>query len=289
MQIIEPVVHDLGDGFSVRRALPNPRRRMIGPFIFWDHFGPVTLTDTRKLSVRPHPHCCLATVTYLFAGEILHRDSLGNVLAIRPGEVNLMTAGRGIVHSERCEPASGETVPTEGIQLWLALPLALEETEPAFAHYAADALPRHDAGAVRMKLIMGECLGLRSPVYCHSPTFYADLSFEREGTAYTLPVAAGHAMGVYVASGEVTTNGVALHAGQLGYLADEANIAMRAGTRARVLVFGGEPFAEPRHIWWNFVASDRERIERAKADWREGRFPAVPGEVEFIPLPDERG
>jgi redox-sensitive bicupin YhaK (pirin superfamily) len=275
---------DLG-GFVVRRVLPSAQRRMVGPFIFFDHMGPTDLPPGDGLNVRPHPHIALATVTYLFAGEIFHRDSLGSAQAIKPGDVNWMVAGRGIVHSERtAEPLRRTGQHVHGIQAWVALPLSAEDSDPSFAHHPAATLPlvRHDG--VAMRVIAGTAFGARSPVAVASPTLYVDVQLERDAA---LKVPTEHAQrAVYVAEGAIRCGGDTFADGTLLVLRSGAEVELRAQTHARLLLLGGAPLQGERHIDWNFVASSRERIELAKRDWREGRFPKVPGdEDEFIPLP----
>jgi len=284
--VIVPRTRDLGDGFEVRRALPAAERRMVGPFVFWDQMGPMVLAAGKGLDVRPHPHIGLATVTYLFEGEILHRDSLGTVQPIRPGAVNWMTAGRGIVHSERTPAELRAGGPRLfGIQSWVALPRELEECEPAFVHYPAEALPELEGGGVRVRLIAGSLGGATSPVATASETLYADLTLV---PGAQLAVAADYdERAVYVVAGRVFVAGRACQPGELVVLGKGARPMLAAHDYSRVMLFGGAPMDGPRHIWWNLVSSSRERIEQAKRDWREGRFPPVPGESEFIPLPDE--
>jgi hypothetical protein len=284
--VVVPRTRDLGDGFEVRRALPSAERRMVGPFVFFDQMGPTVLAPGRGLDVRPHPHIGLATVTYLFEGQILHRDSLGTVQAIEPGAVNWMTAGRGIVHSERTAPerrAAGG--PLFGIQTWVALPKAHEETAPSFAHHAAEALPVLEERGARVRMIVGALWGARSPVATFTETFYADAALDR-GARVQLP-ATHEERAAYVAQGAVTVDGSAFAAGRMLVFRPGAEIVVAATEPARVMLFGGEPMDGPRRVWWNFVASAPERIEQAKADWRAGRLGSVPGETEFIPLPDE--
>ena len=282
---IVPRVRDLGDGFEVRRALPDARRASIGPFVFFDQMGPAAMAPGRGLDVRPHPHIGLATVTYLFEGEILHRDSVGSVQPIRPGEVNWMTAGRGIVHSERTPQAlraSGARL--FGLQTWIALPLAHEEAEPSFSHH--EGLPQVEDSGVTLRVVLGDLLGLASPVPTLSPTFFADVSLE---AARRFAVPARHEeRGLYVVEGSVQLGAATLAAGELAVLEQGAEALVSAGARARLVVFGGAPLEGPRFVWWNFVSSRRSRIEQAADDWKSGRFPPVPGETEYIPLP-ERG
>ncbi|CAN5128528.1 pirin family protein [soil metagenome] len=285
--VILPPVRDLGDGFTVRRALPSQHRRMVGPFIFFDQMGPAAFTDGNGLDVRPHPHIGLATVTYLLEGEILHRDSLGSVQAIRPGEVNWMTAGRGIVHSERTSPevrASGGSL--YGLQTWVALPSAAEEVEPGFVHHKANEIPvAEDAGA-KITVIAGNSDGLVSPVKTFSDMVYADIILA-DGARYQ--VKAEHVeRAVYVVSGDVEVTGQTggFAAGELVVFKPGAEIVLKAKGATRLMLLGGEPLPEQRHIFWNFVSSRPERIEQAKADWKAQRFAAVPAESEFIPLPE---
>lgn len=287
--LIVPRTRDLG-GFEVRRALPSVERRLVGPFIFFDQMGPALLRAGHGLDVRPHPHVCLATVTYLFEGEILHRDSLGMVQPIRPGEVNWMTAGRGIAHSERTPPEvrQGDSR-LFGIQSWVALPKKNEDVAPGFAHHDAGELPVLEGEGKRVRLIAGSLYGARSPVQVFSDMFYADVSLER-GARLAVPVE-HEERAAYVVGGSITLEGEggSYEAGQLLVFRPGAVITLRASDSApaRVMLLGGEPMDGPRHIWWNFVSSSRERLEQAKADWREGRFAPVPGETEFIPLPEE--
>ena len=282
---IVPRVRDLGDGFSVRRALPDAQRRSVGPFVFFDQMGPVRLDPGRGLDVRPHPHIGLATVTYLLEGEILHRDSLGSVQAIRPGEVNWMTAGRGIVHSERTPPELRAAGPKLfGVQTWVGLPSADEECEPSFSHHTG--LPVVEEGGVTLRLILGDLLGLASPVPTLSPTIYADISL---AAARRFAIPARHEeRGVHVIEGEIAIGAQTLPAGEMVVLTPGTEAIVEARSAARLLLFGGAPLDGPRFVWWNFVSSSRERIEAAARDWKEERFPVVPGEAERIPLP-ERG
>jgi redox-sensitive bicupin YhaK (pirin superfamily) len=275
---------DLG-GFEVRRLLPSSSRRMVGPFIFFDQMGPATFAPGRGLDVRPHPHIGLATVTYLFAGEIVHRDSLGTLQPIRPGDVNWMTAGRGIAHSERTGPemrASGGEL--SGIQAWVALPRDAEETEPAFAHYPREALPVLRDKGVEVRLVAGTLFGLGSPVVTLWDTAYADATLA-PGTR--LPFPTDHEeRAIYPVDGEIEIEGGRVGPSQLLVLRPGRAATITAASPTRLLLLGGAAMDGPRQIWWNFVSSSRERIEQAKADWREGRFAAVPGESEFIPLPE---
>lgn len=285
--VIVPPSKDLGGGFTVRRALPSVHRRMVGPFIFFDQMGPVILRPGDGLDVRPHPHIGLATVTYLFEGEILHRDSLGSVQPIRPGELNWMTAGHGIVHSERTPP---ELRPVEkgifGIQAWVALPRDQEERAPSFVHHGSNELPLLEGEGKRVRVVAGEMYGARSPVQTASDLFYVDAELEPGAHLSVPPVAEERA--IFSARGtiEIVEDGARYEAGQLLVLKPGRDVTVVAPEGARVLVLGGAPMDGPRHIYWNFVSSSLERIEQGKADWREGRFPKVPGdEKEFIPLP----
>ena len=283
--LIVPRTRDLGDGFQVRRTLPAAERRSIGPFVFFDQMGPVTFAAGHGLAVRPHPHIGLATITYLFEGEILHRDSLGTVQPIRPGEVNWMTAGKGIVHSERTPEkmrASGSRA--FGIQTWIALPREHEETEPGFVHAGADSLPVVQQRQCTLRLIVGTLLGARSPVPTLSDMFYADVVFEAGGRLQLPPEHEERA--AYVAQGAIEFDGRQYEAGRMLVFRPGGAIAIEAPTAARVLLLGGAPLEGPRHLWWNFVSSRKERIEQAAADWQQGRFPTVAGETEFIPLPE---
>jgi redox-sensitive bicupin YhaK (pirin superfamily) len=281
--VIVPRTRDLG-GFEVRRVLPSARRRMVGPFIFFDQMGPATFTAGRGLDVRPHPHIGLATVTYLFAGEIVHRDSLGNELPIRPGAVNWMTAGRGIAHSERSAPEQRlGGAPLFGIQSWVALPRQHEETAPAFAHHRAETLPVVEGDGKTVRLIAGALYGARSPVESLSPMFYADVRLD---PGARLPLAPDYEeRAAYLVEGAVALGGDSFAPGQLLVFRPGEAVVLTAVEKARLLLLGGEPMDGPRHIWWNFVSSSPERIEQAKRDWKEGRFARVLGETEFIPLP----
>ncbi len=283
--VLEERPRDLG-GFQVGRVLPAIHRRLVGPFIFFDHMGPADLVAGSGMDVRPHPHIHLATVTYLFEGEILHRDSLGSAQTITPGAINWMTAGKGIVHSERTPPELRRSAQrVHGIQLWVALPREHEETEPAFDHYPAEALPEHRDDGVRYRVLAGSAYGVSTPVRTFSPLFYVE-AFVPTGARLPLPREHDE-RAVYVVSGEVAFGGERVPAGRMVVFAPRADVVLRATSDARVMLLGGATMDGPRHIEWNFVSSSRDRIEQAKADWRAGRFPKVPGdEVEFIPLPE---
>ncbi len=272
-------------GLPVGRVLPAGRLRTVGPFIFLDHMGPVALPAGKGVDVPPHPHIGLATVTYLFEGELVHRDSLGSVQTIRPGDVNWMTAGRGIVHSERSGPeARGSDAHLHGLQTWVALPRDAEEAEPAFAHYPGDLLPMMEQDGATLTVIAGEAMGMRSPVRVASPTLYLDLRL-RPGGIVTIPSECEE-RAVYAVSGELRVDGQALEARTLAVLEPRGRITLAAPGGARAVVIGGAPVDGDRHIWWNFVSSDPERIERAKADWAAARFEAVPGEEGAVALPE---
>ena len=282
-QTLTPTTHDLGQ-FQVRRVLPSRARSMVGPFIFVDQFGPAQLDIGSGMDVRPHPHINLATVTWLFEGAIDHRDSLGTFATIRPGQVNLMTAGRGIVHSERSPAEDRKTGPKlYGMQTWLALPDGQEEIEPAFE--AVTQLPVIEDAASKAIVIMGELWGERAQTTTHAGTIYADIALEAGGS---IPVEAGaDERAVMLVGGEASIDGVALELYQLSVLAPDATMTLRSERGGRIMLLGGEAFGTKRHAWWNFVSSSRERIRQAKEDWREGRFPEVPGDSEErIPLPD---
>jgi redox-sensitive bicupin YhaK (pirin superfamily) len=286
--VIIPRAHDLG-GFEVRRALPARERQMVGPFIFFDQMGPGEFLAGQGLDVRPHPHIGLATVTYLFEGEILHRDTLGSRQPIVPGDVNWMTAGRGIAHSERTDPAlRGRANRLFGIQSWVALPRDREEAPAEFAHHPAAGQPVAEEAGAKLRLVAGEAWGLRAPVAVSSPLFYADASLA-PGAA--LPLPDGHEeRAAYVVQGAVEVAGTRFDAGRMLVFRAGDAITLRAGSEgARLLLLGGAAMDGPRYLFWNFVSSSRERIEQAKADWKAGRFGTVPGdEAEFIPLPEGR-
>lgn len=274
---------DLGGDFTVRRLLPDARRQSVGPFVFFDHFGP-TVVNAATDDVRPHPHIGLATVTYLIEGRIRHRDSLGTDRIIEPGAINWMTAGRGIVHSERwAELAGTEGMALEGLQLWAALPVAHEETEPDFSHTPADAIPATTIDGATVRVLIGEAFGLRSPVPTFAPTLYLDVAIQA-GHGFDLPVLAPE-QAVYVLGGGVAVDGLPLPPTVLRLLPAGQGARITATADARLVVLGGAPLETRRHMWWNFVSSRRERIAEAAADWAAQRMGRVPGEDEFIPLP----
>lgn len=285
LQTLLPTTHDLG-GFRVHRTLPHKERTTVGPFIFFDQMGPAHLPAGEGIDVRSHPHINLATVTYLFAGAIDHRDSLGTVQTIEPGAVNLMTAGRGITHSER-SPASERAGGPElsGIQTWLALPQAKEEIDPAFEHVARDRLPLVEGSGAAARVVMGTLWGATSPVTCHSETIYADVQLAAGGAMPVDPDADERA--VYLAEGEASLDGLTLERGTLYVLRPGIAATLRSATGAHVMLAGGAPLDGPRHVWWNFVSSSRERIRQAREDWKALRFPLPPGDdAEWIPIPD---
>jgi redox-sensitive bicupin YhaK (pirin superfamily) len=283
MQIIARS-RDLG-GFSVRRALPSSRRRLVGPFVFLDHFGPSIFRPGEAFDVRPHPHIGLSTVSYLFDGAIVHRDSLGYAETTRPGEISLMTAGRGIVHSERTGLEDRKTgFSMLGLQAWVALPQTHEEGAPSFEHYTTQKIPEHSAEGKTIRVLMGSAYGLASPVRQDWNTLYVDISLD---VAARLPVDADtEERAIYIVSGEVRLAGDLFGVGSLLVLRPGDALMVEAVTAARMVLVGGATMDSPRHIWWNFVSSSKERIEQAKEDWKQGRFKTVPGDPEFIPLPD---
>ena len=282
--VIVPRTRDLG-GFEVRRALPSVERRMVGPFVFFDRLGPAALAPGRGIDVRPHPHIGLATVTYLFEGELLHRDTLGHVQVIAPGAVNWMTAGRGIAHSERTPPGLRERGgPVSGVQVWVALPKAHEEAAPAFVHTPGSALPELEGEGLRVRVVLGTLLGKRSPVTTFSETLYAD-ALLAPGARLEVPPGLEE-RAVFVAEGAVEESGARFPAGQLLVLRPGAPVVLRAAEASRLVVLGGEPLDGPRLLWWNFVSSSARRIAAAAEDWKAGRFGVVPEETEAIPLPD---
>lgn len=274
---------DLG-GFSVRRCLPSGARQSVGPWLFFDHLGPAEFPAGKGVSVRPHPHIGLATVTYLFEGEILHRDSLGNEQVVRPGDINLMVAGKGITHSEREDPAVRASVHrVHGLQLWLALPKEDAEMDPEFHHYPSDSIPSLLVDGVQTRVIMGAAYGEVSPVKTFAETLYVEMHMQ-EGQTVTLPTAPERA--VYVASGALSVNDTVIPAHAMGVFAPEDGVALKATEETRLAIIGGENVGR-RRIDWNFVATDSARIKTAIEDWKSGRFPKVPGDSdEFIPYPD---
>jgi len=286
---IKGTTHNLGDGFFVTRLLPQIARRSIGPFVFFDYFGPVEFPPGRGLDVRPHPHIGLATITYLFDGSMMHRDTLGSALEVAPGDVNWMTAGRGIAHSERTGDAvraAGHRM--HGIQSWVGLPQADEDAPPGFQHFDTAQLPEIEDAGVTLRLIAGEAFGLASPVKVFSPIFYADARFAPGGA---LHYAAEHQERAFlVIDGEIQTGSAEVHGpGAMLMLEPGEDVTLYAEGAARVMLLGGAPLDGERHIWWNFVSSSKDRIERAKQDWKDGKFGLIPGDdKEFIPLPEPK-
>jgi redox-sensitive bicupin YhaK (pirin superfamily) len=282
-------VRDLGDGFTVRRLLPSLEAKLVGPFIFFDHMGPVGMPAGAGLDVRPHPHLNLATVTYLFEGEILHRDSLGTEQLIRPGAVNWMTAGRGIVHSERSPGSERRIGPrVHGLQLWVALPTVSEQVEPSFQHHAAKDIPELGVNGARLRVIAGEAYGQSSPVKVYSPLSYVDAALEKDAHLELEQTFAHRA--VYVVEGAISLSGKEHRPGTMVVMGRRNPQRLTALKPSRVVLIAGAALDGERYIWWNFVSSSRERIEEAKQAWRERRFPTVPGDdEEFIPLPPDLG
>jgi redox-sensitive bicupin YhaK (pirin superfamily) len=277
---------DLGGGFLVRRLLPQVHRRSIGPFIFFDHFGPAEVRPGERHDVRPHPHIGLATVTYLFEGAMMHRDSLGTQQLIAPGAINWMTSGRGIVHSER-KPKLDSNDVNHGLQLWTALPLAHEEAEPSFSHTPADAIPERQVGDARVRILVGEAFGERSPVPALSPTLYLDVALPAGGAMELPPLA--QELAVYAVHGALQVDGEALAEREMAVLPAGQGARVAAVQEARLAVIGGDPLDAPRHLWWNFVSSRKDRILQASADWEAMRMGTIPGDDrEFIPLPPVR-
>jgi redox-sensitive bicupin YhaK (pirin superfamily) len=283
--LLSPHTKDLGGGFTVSRLLPAAARQAVGPFLFFDHFGPITAQPSDNHDVRPHPHIGLATVTYLFEGAMLHRDSTGVVQRIEPGAINWMTSGRGIVHSERTpDDLRGQVRRSHGLQLWAALPAEDEEIEASFAHTPAAAIPALEVGGARLRVLIGSAFGATSPVAVRSPTLYLDIALS-VGDALPLPPAEERA--VYVVEGDAQLDGEDIPPGKMVVLAPGDEPMLSADADARVVLIGGAPLG-PRHIWWNFVSSRKERIVQAADDWVAQRMGQVPGETEFIPLPERR-
>jgi len=279
---LQPHLKELGGGFVVRRALPDPQRRSVGPFVFFDHFGPVQVRPDDNIDVRPHPHIGLCTVSYLFEGGVMHRDSLGEVRRIEPGAINLMTAGRGIVHSERRpEDLRDKESCLHGLQLWLALPAADEEVEPSFEHTPAVAIPQVKNDGVVTRVLIGSAFGTQSPVTPRSPTLYLDIAL-KASAALRVPLAEERAL--YSVDAPFTLDGVAFPAHQMVLLAEGETPLLGASGDARVVLIGGAPLGR-RHLTWNFVSSRADRIDKAIDDWRAQRFDSVPGETEFTPYP----
>jgi redox-sensitive bicupin YhaK (pirin superfamily) len=282
--LVAPRVHDLG-GFEVRRAVPSIQARSVGPFVFVDHMGPATFEPGRGIDVRPHPHIGLATVTFLWSGTISHRDTLGSVQDITPGDVNWMTAGRGIAHSERTPQGVREAShPLHGMQTWVALPRSHEETRPAFFHHPASTLPVIERPGVVLRVVAGRAFGAESPVQVFADTFNVAVDMEADAELDIDARAVERAL--YVLDGDAQLDGADLPPRHLLVLDRGVHHRLRAKTPLRAMLLGGEPLDAPRHMWWNFVSSSKDRIEQAKVDWVEGRFGQIEGETEFIPLPE---
>jgi redox-sensitive bicupin YhaK (pirin superfamily) len=284
-RIFAPRSHDVG-GLMVGRVLPYVERRMVGPFVFLDHIGPASMPAGQALDVRPHPHIGLSTLTYLFDGEIYHRDNLGNEIEITPGGVNWMTAGRGIAHSERTSADERKVAHRlHGLQFWVALPKSDEETAPEFSHHEADSIPQLLQDGARMRVVAGEAYGASSPVKVFSPLFFVDAHL-KAGAVLALPNTYAD-QSVYVIDGAVEADGARADPRTMVVFNRGGKASVKALSDAHIVLVGGEPFDEPRHIWWNFVSSSEDRIEQAKADWKAGRFARIPGDdKEFIPLPE---
>lgn len=282
--IITPRVHDLG-GFQVRRAVPTIEARSVGPFVFVDHMGPALFEPGRGVDVRPHPHIGLATVTFLWAGQINHRDTLGSEQVIRPGDVNWMTAGRGIAHSERTpQPDRGQPHPLHGMQTWVALPRTHEETAPAFFHHAANSLPQQRHAGAWLRVIAGRAYGEESPVQVFAETLNVAIDLQPGAELAIDPLHRERAL--YVLEGDAQVDGADIPEKHLVVFDAGTRPVLRAKTVVKAMLLGGEPLDGPRHLWWNFVSSSKERIEQAKRDWQEGRFGKIDGDAEFIPLPE---
>lgn len=281
---IKPKEHDLG-GFSVRRALPSGRQRMVGPWIFFDHIGPADFPPAQGIDVRPHPHINLATVTYLFAGEMYHRDSLGNKLPISPGEINLMVAGKGIVHSERQrDHIKARDNHLHGLQLWMALPESAEEIDPEFHHYASSDIPQLSINAVDVRVLIGSAYNVTSPVKTFTPTLYVEANI-RAGETLAAPQTVEE-RALYVVSGRINVDNSLIQENTMAILRPRHDTHLCAQSDAHIVIIGGAPMSH-RYIWWNFVSSKQQRIEQAKQDWLSGGFGSIPGDdIEFIPLPE---
>lgn len=281
--VINPKKSDLGDNFIVRRSLPNVKKRFVGPFVFWDHMGPAKLFTGKDMKVRAHPHIGLATITWLFKGSILHRDSLGNEQFIKPGEVNWMTAGSGIVHSERSF-GTDEGAELEGIQLWLALPKEHEDVQASFFHCKADQIPSFEYHGFDISLIAGEFSGVKSPVPVYSKLFYLTAQ-NKEDRLFEYHLNSREEAAIYLVDGKITIDGEVFYPGQLIVIKENASVRIEVSANSKFMFFGGQVFPEKRHIWWNFVSTSPEKIEKAKKMWTDGEFPQVINETEFIPLP----
>jgi redox-sensitive bicupin YhaK (pirin superfamily) len=284
MKVLVPRLHDLGGGMIVRRVLPALGQRSIGPFVFFDHFGPIDVKPENNFDVRPHPHIGLATVTYLFEGAMVHRDSMGYVQRIEPGAINWMTAGRGVVHSERRPQDLRERLHSNhGLQLWAALPAKDEEVEPAFIHTPSRNIPSREDGGLATRVLIGQAFGLKSPVSSYAETLYLDVRAKPGSTLELTPEAAEVA--IYSVHSELAVDGARIESGTMAVLAPSSSAKVEAPNGARYVVIGGESLDGPRHVWWNFVSTRKERIEQAKSDWLAQRMGTVPGDSEWIPLP----
>lgn len=282
--VITPKVKDLGDDFKVRRSIPDIKKKYVGPFVFWDHMGPLDLAPGKELKVRSHPHIGLATITYLFSGEIMHRDSLGNELPVRPGEVNWMTAGKGIAHSERA-PYKGTPETLEGIQLWVALPKEHEDIDPNFSHFKEKDLPLIKKDKHVLRLIAGSSMGESSAVPVYSDLFYFKGDSE-ENSVFQYELNESQEAAIYVLHGEVEVEGETYKRYDLVIFKQGSKVKFKNNTKTEYMFFGGSVFPEKRHIWWNFVSSDKNKIEIAKQNWKDGKFGTVINESEYIPLPE---
>tara|TARA_Y100001935_G_C17299000_1_gene507944 strand:- start:213 stop:1160 length:948 start_codon:yes stop_codon:yes gene_type:complete len=280
--IIEPKVSDLGDGFQVRRLLPSMKRRNVGPFVFWDHMGPVEIEGDKELKVRAHPHIGLSTLTYLFQGQIFHRDSLGNEQAIRPGEINWMTAGKWVAHSERSDASMCSCL--EGIQVWVALPKESEDVAPSFDHHKKDSLPTVSLGEVPCILIAGEWKGTKSPVQTYSPLFYFNVHSDKD-QHFEAEIPSGHESAIYLIHESITLKGQEFQPGSLVIFESGSKLKFSIKANTHFMFFGGDAFPEKRHIFWNFVSSDPGKIEKAKEKWLREDYVPVINETEYIPLP----
>lgn len=284
--VIPPREKDLGAGFTVKRVLPWVKRKTVGPFVFWDHMGPSFLKNGDELQVRAHPHIGLSTLTYLFSGSIRHRDTLGITQDIKPGEVNWMTAGRGIAHSERTHPEMGTNITLHGIQVWIALPKDFEDVSPSFTHIPNQEIPKLELDGHQISLIAGSMFNLSSPVPVHSELFYLDI-LPKANTPIKLQIPKQSEAALYVAVGVVQVEDESYSTGEMIVWDNATEVSFTASDDARLLFFGGKPFSEKRHIWWNLVSSNPDKIEQAKKDWKNGKFGTVIDETEFIPLPED--
>lgn len=283
--VIEAKPKDIGDGFIVRRSLPHMKKRMVGPFIFWDHMGPFELTEGKELKVRAHPHIGLATITYLFSGEIMHRDSLGNEQPIRPGEVNWMTAGKGISHSERAQYAGKDEI-LEGIQLWVALPKEYEDVHPSFNHYKEKSLPLIELNQNKLRLVAGSALDKSSEVPVYSDLFYFKVD-SLKNSLFDYQLQANQEAAIYVIRGQVEIESRLYDPYTMIVFKKGETINFKSLVDSEYMFFGGEVYPEKRFIWWNFVATDKDKIELAKQNWKNKKFGEVINEVEYIPLPND--